>query len=171
VSQKKYSAKEAALVKLNEIKEFFFKAMLHGWVSGAKPQPVDGLPRFVGYDFTDGKFRLVDVYSKVPFLSTASAGSTIIWLDDTPVWTMTYAGNYVKAAIPILKEVLRQTYQLRMFCGGRGRTIANADWAYMNDPFPNDFRSFAGTEKISIDKAPGLLGTHQYSGLSLVKMS
>lgn len=159
-----------ANIDMEDVKEFFFKAMLTGWAASAKNFLTFDMPGHKEISFVDGNFRLLDRYC-VNKSSAKSAGTTTIWVCDTPVWIMFYGGWYEKGAIKILKDVLRQTYEEHVFVGGRGFSVySKRPLVYMNDVRQNDFSQFEGKERIAelSDRNNIPLGWHSYQGMSLV---
>lgn len=167
-----------------EARDFFFEAMRKGYAGGAEKTSIPGLPGIeaIPYKF-DGKGYIVDFYLMdwyaAPEGSLKSAGSTMIWYKDQPVWVMHYGGFYQNKAIPFLKEALFTAYQRRMFYGGRGQSFyLNPEWemGYINrlasgDFFPMDieaFESFEGREEIFDLQTSESLGWHRYWGCTLI---
>jgi hypothetical protein len=165
-------------VVLDGAKQAFFAALLAGYANDGIV-PVAGLVKTKtpdGYktiEFTTGDYKVVDRYCTTPH-SSYSAGTTTISWKDAPVWWMSYGGYYDKeATIIFLKRVLRSTYELRVFMGGRGPencTDVSADMTYSNNVDPNfhDFERFQGWEEIRDELTGRCLGYHEYMGMSLV---
>lgn len=164
-----------------EIEAVFFRAMLQGYASETKPQKivVPQLPGIKMVEYIEGDFRVVDMWTKTPG-SPCSAGWTMIWFRDVPVWQMHYEGWYDDEAIPILKASLKEAYCNRVFLGGRGPS-GNAGhtvpdglyWTYANDVcLRSNFIRFSGHEEVHIfDRDRGFLlkhGEHFYSGMLLI---
>lgn len=149
---------------------FFFKAMIEGYAAGGQKIEIVGMPGYKAIPFCEGDFYLLDYYCVTPW-SPKSAGTTTIWFQGIPVWTMSYGGAYEERAIAFLKRMLRMTYEAHQFIGGRGlRRYSDGSLFYMNNPQPNDFAEFRGREEIFSMKGEGIvsLGFHEYWGMSLV---
>lgn len=164
---------------LDKAKDFFFEAMLAGWVSDNDviQKPETTIPNMSGihtYEYEKGNFRLVDSYYSQ---GEKSCGTTMIWYRGEPIWFMAYHGWYKPEAITTLKFALRDNYKEKVFEGGRGPGLfINSLLIYSNkqDPiFPLDesFELFRGQEQIrrSVQEGPPiLLGTHSYAGQALI---
>ena len=155
-----------------EIQSFFFRAMLNGWINDdRKPwliPPGGVLPGFKGFYFPNGALDLMDQWSKSS-KSGKSAGQTIIWHNQTPIWIMHYGGVYKKEALPFLKEVLRKTYSEETFFGGRGSAQIFGDkLTYVNSVEKDSFTMFSGHEEIIENDDFRQLGFHDYWGMSLI---
>ncbi|MFH0831240.1 MAG: DUF5680 domain-containing protein [Parcubacteria group bacterium] len=111
------------MVSVKELEQFFFRAMRQGWAFGGKAEPVPGLP---GYkDFwhrePDRGLVLLDRYCVARNgCNTKTCGTTTIWHNDVPVWTMHYGGQCEDVAIPCLRAALQDAYEAELFFGGRG---------------------------------------------------
>jgi hypothetical protein len=151
---------------LKQIRDFFFRAMLQGYAEqdGGKIQK---FPRCSQFVWQEGNLSIIDTWYVSPG-SDKSAGHTVIFLEDVPVWFMSYGGQYQESAIPLLKQALKQAYQERRFLGGRGISRAEGtDLYYINVPRVNDFAKFCGREEIT-NRNKNLLGFHEYWGMALI---
>lgn len=163
------------VIGLDAVEEFFFKAMIRGWADNTETQIIPALPGYKAIEFRDGNLRLLDFYSKTTG-SSKSAGTTIIFHKDVPVWIMQYSGAYEKEAIPFLKSILLDAYKNKQFFGGRGPAIHETETlAYFNIYPENAFFYFKGKEKIiktirESNRSVKIenLGTHKYFGMSLI---
>ena len=156
--------------KIEEIKSFFFEAMVNGYISGGDEIKISEIPEYRAIPFKKGKFYLLDNYLITPY-SDKSAGTTTIWYDDKPVWVMHYGGYYKESAISLLKKALAKTYKSSQFFGGRGPlslSESKNSLIYINYPKINDFEKFEGREVIFDTKKNICLGYHEYWGMSLL---
>ena len=155
---------------LEEIQDFFFRAMLQGWVADGEKVSIPGMPGYQAFPFAEGDFYLLDCYVVNPE-SSKSAGTTTIWYQEKPVWVMLYRGLYQEDAIPVVKAALLETYHAGRFIGGRGpKQFKMGNLEYTNDA-PNDdqFTSFQGSESVrDTTYARPSLGWHRYWGMSLI---
>lgn len=172
---------ESAVVMptLEEVRAFFFRGMLNGYVSGSRT--ITRIPEMPGYKlapFRHGDFYLLDMWSKTED-SDRSSGMTNIWYRDKLVWEMQYGGHYPEEAIPFLKEVLRQAYESGNFYGGRGprrHEDKSGIFLYTNEPWKfwrfGDFARFKGHEEIHRRGPDGyeLIGHHDYTGMSILPL-
>ncbi len=159
---------------LQHAKLFFFRGMLAGYASGAKPEKVPGMPGFKQHVFMDGDWKLLDRWC-VHSETQKSFGTTTIWLAGQPIWTMTYGGYYLKEAIPCLKKALMDAYRREQFWGGRGMaeyalTRCSSTYYYLNEPKTITFSSFEGRESMREQHDSGVtyLGSHKYWGMALL---
>lgn len=161
------------------LQDFFFRAMVAGYASGAEPQLVPSahgwkcMPPFV--DEVLG-LELVDMWCTHP-QSDRSFGFTTIYLHGQPVWVMSYGGEYRDEAIPILKKALRDTYEAKVFLGARGASMSHEGLAYSNTPAFMDgddahsFAHFQGCEEVfRLRGDRETLGSHEYWGMSLIDL-
>ncbi len=144
-----------------QVENVFFKAMLAGYVSNTKVK-TENMPGMPGYKFTefiDGDFCVKDVWCK-------SSGFTSIWYKGILVWTMSFGGEYSKACISFLKEVLRKAYVNKNSVGCRGSNIAtNDEYTYVNKVVVgSNFARFHGTEYIFRAETFKKTGYHHYFG-------
>ncbi|OHA39988.1 MAG: hypothetical protein A3G59_03640 [Candidatus Taylorbacteria bacterium RIFCSPLOWO2_12_FULL_47_20] len=162
---------------LKQAEQFFFKAMLRGWVfmgqrTGANEITVDkeGFSNFFFMDVDKGAFLLHDRW--IVGADGRSVGTTMIWCLDSPnalVWFMSYGGQYEKKAIPLVKMALRRSYGLRNFYGGRGSQQTKfKGMLYLNTPKTPRFDNFSGLERVLVDSTGQSLGFHRYHGMSLI---
>ncbi|MFA6588487.1 MAG: hypothetical protein WCT08_05465 [Patescibacteria group bacterium] len=153
---------------IDEIKEFFFTAMLSGWAaaSGAKRMIIPNLPGYKAFEFREGGLRLVDCWC---VNGDHSAGFTTIWENDIPRWTMHYGGMYPQAAIHVVKRALYLAYEDRQFYGGRGLLLLEPDgpFGYINQVLKKDFHDFCGREAVYNNETRQIVGFHDYWGISL----
>lgn len=163
------------MVTIEEVQRFFFRAQRHGWAADAASHLVPDMPGYKEISFREGNFTMIDRYC-VNSDSKKSAGMKTIWFQDMPVWVMNYGGWYDKAVIPFLKDALCVAYAEETFFGGRGplafREGDDPQFQYLiysNSPCKNDFREFRGSECIVAEDVQTLLGSHTYSGMSLLE--
>ena len=151
----------------------FLEAMCFGYaMDGTSGRPVEKstiveLPgsKVITTDLVD--WKVVDCYFTNPS-SDKSAGQTMIWHKNVPVWTMSYGGSYPKVVIPFLKKCLGRAYLEERFYGGRGpEFMEDEPFTYVNR-FHGTFTSFKGEERI-YDKSGARFGHHWYHGMSLLK--
>lgn len=157
--------------------QFFFDAMVRGWVAKAENKFIPELPgvKAIPYRF-EGTGDIKDFYLLDWYVATkesdVSAGSTMIWSKDKPIWVMHYGGSYQERAIDFLKAVLARAYERREFFGGRGQPFCMMpEWGmvYINRIVPNSkFTSFEGREEIFDYCTRESLGWHKYWGIALV---
>ena len=151
--------------QVDEVMRVFFMAMQQGYAGSASKGKIADMPGSKTIPFESGDFKLLDCY----FVNGHySAGQTIIWDKDVPVWMMSYQGWYVKDAIPFLKQALGETYSKNEFLGGRGpNCFRSGEMIYINtvEP-PNDFRHFRGREEV-FGRHDLSIGWHEYQGLFL----
>jgi hypothetical protein len=160
------------MVKLQEVQDFFFKAMLQGWASNAAKTLDPQNPGHKHIRIVENGWMLIDQYY-VDHRSLKSAGSTKIWYDDKLLWIMAYGGYYEKEASAFVKKVLLHTYGLNMFCGGRGMPNCRIEnLYYLNQADENGFNHFRGWEQVKAAILGGSafksLGFHDYWGMSLL---
>ncbi|MDD4761455.1 MAG: DUF5680 domain-containing protein [Candidatus Pacebacteria bacterium] len=155
---------------LEGAKEVFFKAMLAGYAGEGrekttKAKSSDG---YTTIEYSDGDFRVVDRYCTTPD-SDFSAGTTVIFFENKPVWWMAYAGSYPAEVIGFLKEILRENYENGIFNGGRGLGVKRGEnFIYINEVKDCDFSLFNGMEIIIYSKTEKKLGFHRYFGSALI---
>lgn len=159
------------MVHDREVRSFFFRAMVAGYASGAKPEPVPDMPGFKQLVHKESHFSLLDRWCGGAE-NGLSSGTTTIWAKETttevwrPVWVMHYSGQYMDSAIPTLRAALHSVYKQKIFRGGRGPEIfRRGEHVYVNCLERGDFASFAGREEIF---GASSLGYHEYSGQSLL---
>jgi hypothetical protein len=169
-SKKEGRVKDLYGVILKDVENIFWEAMEHGWSSGAETLTAPFLPGYKCIPFESGNFRVEDAYS-TGSPTGKSAGFTIIWFNDIPVWTMNYGGQYPKEAIPFLKLALQSAIAKKTFMGGRGpynfEHESHPGLIYHN--YPEDslcFSDFSGLEEIY--KSGRRIGYHKYSGMLLI---
>jgi len=158
------------MIDIREVKDFFFRAMLRGWITNeAIMLPDPNNPGFKTIIIKEDDLQLVDSYCTVKG-SNISAGHTIIRHRDVPVWIMQYGGWYAKRAIPLVKEALTYAYESQDFWGGRGRALTQGDLAYTNYPDrrQNEFALFSGYEYVRLPNGLAM-GYQRYSGMRLPK--
>ena len=161
----------------DDVLEFFWLANTNGWASRKPAVEIDFFnPNKKRIKFQKENFLYLDEYWITP-ANNKSAGTTAIlyqyngmW---TPVWWMSYGGEYQKEVIPFLKKAIRHNIKLRKFEGGRGPKtleVSNENLAYLNFS-GGDFSSFSGNEYIRIFQnniTKAKLGYHYYQGMSLL---
>lgn len=146
-----------------EIKRFFFEAMLAGYASGVDPSSSADLPNGKIIRFEDGEWLLVDLWTESPN-SYQTVGTTTIFFKQIPVWDMQYDGQYNPDAIETLKLALNEAHRNSLFVGGRGvMKFTHNGLTYTNSPGDNRFILFNGTEQIKSQNGD-FLGGHRYSG-------
>lgn len=156
----------------DEVKSFFFKAMLKGWAAIGNKIKIAEMPGYKAIPYRDGDLSLLDNYCVTPN-SNYSAGTKTIWYKDNPIWFMSYYGNYFKDAIPIVQKALYNAYQNGVFYGGRGvpRYYDN-DLVYINEQNLDDFTNFSGSERVVKlrNREGDIRGFHFYGGIALVPL-
>jgi len=159
---------------MKTIQEFFFKAMIEGWVSGGKEVSIPAFPGFKVIAYERENLRLIDMWTKIVEGSDKSSGVTTIFQNDQPVWIMHYGGSYPKDVTFFVKTALQNAYRNKRFCWGRGPEsfhISGDDTEYINMGH-GDFNSFEGREELFGKNRNGkrdLLGYHKYWGMSLTE--
>ena len=122
-----FSAEKAAFVE--QAQKVFFMAMNQGYAAGVKASRLDIMhgSRFAEFDHEEGghQWKVMDLWF-VTADSPFSSGITIMSRDTKPVWQMRYGGWYEEFAIPVLKQVLFETYKCSRFIGGRGYRLHRA---------------------------------------------
>ena len=165
------------MIEVKEIEQVFFEAMVDGWARGAKKTTISEFPGSKAIVWKKGLWRVVDCYVVGPLVEgtiaplatpgNKSAGSTMIWHSNIPVWMMSYGGYYAEAVIALLKRVLLAAYEERKFFGCRGGPpYISGPLTYTNE-FQGDFSRFSGREKISDHWSATLMGWHEYWGMVL----
>lgn len=151
------------------LRQFFFKAMLAGWIGEGEKSEIVELPGYQYFVFQDDRLMLTDIYSVTPN-SSKSSGLTTIFHNNNPVWVMHYWGWYHKMAIVLVKEALSDAYSKEIFWGGRGVEVLSDDQMdYRNWPDKNSFDCFSGREFVRPkDNDHEILGYHEYKGGILV---
>lgn len=154
---------------LEEIKQFFFTAMLSGWATAKHPHKVIlGLPGYKLLEFHEGALYLVDCWC---VNGNHSAGFTTIWENGIPRWVMHYGGMYPAEAIPLVKRSLFLAYEDRQFYGGRGLLVFELKndelYEYTNQVQKKDFHDFCGRETVYDAETKKIIGFHDYWGMSL----
>jgi len=157
-------------IALDQVKEFFFVAMMQGYVGNKSKVKIASMPGFKEIDVIAGLWRCLDRYC-VNSVSRKSAGTTTIWFENDPVWIMNYSGWYDESAIDFLKSALRSNYEKSIFVGGRGPTYffeSGSPFTYSNfGCIGMTFARFQGQEQINALNH-GNLGYHNYWGMSLL---
>jgi len=168
-------------VTLEMIERVFWLGACRGYASEkpAKKTFFPLLPGWKGFDFQYGRFVYRDTYTAFP-LNDSSSGSTTIWFDQTPVWTMSYGGCYKKKAIPFLKLALLSAIEKKVFLGGRGECYFvdknYPSFYYHNQPHTDlGFVEFSGREEILYDGGPTNqlhenLGYQWYQGMTMIDL-
>lgn len=162
-------------VKIERLMEFFFEAMLNGYVVSGPKSVMRELPgnKMFRYKSKDGKLLLIDQYcvgeKEENSFEEYSFGSTIIYyIEDEkpiPVWYMNYGGWYNKEVIYLLKKVLKEAYSKKIFIGGRGESCLDNKLIYEND-YKGNFRGFTGMDNIYGSKYEHY-GGYQYFGSTM----
>jgi len=165
--------KEKAERMFPEAKETFFRAMERGYASDTPMVRPIGLPGHKLYEYAEGRYIVTDCYWKTPH-SAYSGGTTLIYVDGSPIWSMRYFGRYDKAAIPFLKSVLAEEYRMRRFFGGRGPQkvhdfVGESAATYHNTCLRPEFDQFNGRESIYEIETRYEFGYHSYEGGWLVE--
>ena len=156
------------MLDIEQVRLFFLKAMAEGWARGAEEIRLVSLNGFRAIPFQEGYLTLLDYYYVHP-VSAKSVGTTTIWYDGAPVWSMNYGGFYRKEAIVCLKHALLKTYREPVFIGGRGPVShMEGKLFYSNKVIANDFANFRGREEIVDSTLNTKLGYHDYWGMSLI---
>lgn len=153
-------------MSIADIQQFFFEAMVEGWVADAEESKVLGMPGYRIINFARDELVLTDLFCVTPG-SSKSAGTTTIWHKEVPVWVMQYGGWYMEGVIPFLKHALLETYKAKRFVGGRGRSqYCEGQLLYVNRPHVNDFSDFNGHEQVFMNDKP--MGVHHYRGMMML---
>jgi hypothetical protein len=152
------------------LKDAFFAAMQNGYAKGAvEKTTIQELPCSKVITYRHGIYVVRDVY-QVTTNSDASFGTTVISVEDNPLWMMQYQGHYRKGDIPFLKRALMKAYAENRFVGGRGpESYAEDKLAYRNNlgSESDNFTHFRGREEIwEVDTAE-CVGWHEYQGMLL----
>lgn len=160
-------------VSVDELKDFFFKAVLHTYAGDAQEKTSALLPGYKVLQFEDGNFQYVDLYSSSLKLDLMvyprmTWGHTVICYKTKPVWVMFYQGFWfvgIDGVVPTLKAALKQAYQNKKFFGGRGlENFQQGEFKYWNRVRQNDFVLFKGDEGIKDLEAKQDLLRHMYNG-------
>ena len=137
--------------------------MLQGWVGGGQAFAVPEMPGYKRTVFHKGDYQVVDQYGSIDEKST---GTTSILFEGKTIWFMSYMGYYRKEDIPILKALLKKTYEKGEFIGGRGPVSAIAGpecILYTNLLVErSSFKRFRGEETLC--DSLGIRGCHGYWG-------
>lgn len=154
--------------KFPRAKDIFFMGMRKGYAADEPKQPVVGLPRSKLFSFEDGAYALTDCYWTTA-ISGYSGGTTLIYHDGSPIWSMRYYGRYDKAVIPFLKKVLMTAYALDVFVAGRGDLWQKGhadgyDVTYRNECKYQSFDDFKGRESITEPRFGRVFGWHEFEG-------
>ncbi len=165
---------------LNQAQAFFCRGMTtDSYASGAPPIGTAGLPKWKGYLYREGDFRLEDTYYVHPS-SSKSVGMTRIWCRGEMVWHMSYGGYYAKEATPCLKAALMENYRRGIFLAGRGRDLYQlGNCRYIIRPGAHrSFERFSAQESVVRINAEArdprepsdttALGGHEVWGMALV---
>lgn len=153
------------MVSSEQLKEFFFKAMLSGWAtSSGERRKIKELPGFKSVAFTEGNLELVDSWLTKPGVDH-SYGFTMIFEGRVPVWIMYYGGTYPEQAIHIVKAALTQAYSKKSFFAGRGLPSFKLDgFEYQNQASQIGFDEFNGLEIVLDSTTKKELGWHRFFG-------
>ena len=135
---------------LDKVQEFFFKAMIQGWASGAPAVSFPELPGFEGYTFNPPGQGLLSLRDCFTGAGEKFFGTTTIWREKNPIWMMHYQGWYKKGAEPLLRRALLEAYSKGIFLGGRGLDMIDpaTNLDYHNISPGSRFTQFRGYEKI-----------------------
>lgn len=154
----------------------FFRAMFEGYVGVDGQKSIKSEKDACKYiQYTEGNFRVMDQYCVTP-QSDFSAGTTTIFFQESPVWWMSYGGQYPPEVIPFLKRALAKAYSRWEFYGGRGpERYIEESLTYENhsrqgvelDSIGSSFDGFQGHEEIGITGG-ATLGFHHYFGMALI---
>ncbi|MBI4708752.1 MAG: hypothetical protein HY764_00930 [Candidatus Portnoybacteria bacterium] len=157
----------------SQLKDFFFKASISTYASGASPEALEELPnaeRYFWCDYADGKrYEYRDTYFSVG--NGRSFGFTIISFDKELVWWMRYGGQCIEKYVDeqkttaFLKKALLKAYKEKLFLGGRGEIkYVEGNLIYRNLVGTSEFESFKGREIITRISSPELVFYHDYEG-------
>lgn len=147
-----------------EVKQFFFKGMQHGYASGVKPVKNKPFAGWNMHEYVNGDLILRDMWLSVPVTFNSCGITTIHWRG-IPVWSMQYGGWYHDQAIKTLQSALWKAYEELQFIGGRGpRLFETNHHRYINRVASNDFTSFSGIEEVKVRDSGKELGNHWYKG-------
>ncbi|MEI8339132.1 MAG: hypothetical protein WCF94_00535 [bacterium] len=149
-------------IKINEVVEVYFKAMLAGYFGEKSGEvTIEKINNKKTLTYKDGNFIVVDSY-------TDNFGTTeISWRGNT-VWMMFYYGHYSTEAIPHLIAALKPQLENKIWLGGRGpKLVEMGKYFYENIVEANDPMEFRGMESITslgLDDKPVVIGYHRYCG-------
>jgi hypothetical protein len=158
------------LIDIDQIVPVYCAAMLKGFADAEVLPYIDrNLPPYIRKTVyfggeSNGKFdpylRVEDTWKVTK--SGLSSGITTVFHDTTPLWEMHYQGWYKKAALPFLKEALRENFEKGLFFGGRGPRIytnSSLKFQYVNYPGENNWKYFRSSEQICV-----IGGNHEVMG-------
>lgn len=151
---------------VEDAKEFFFEAMLEGYVKGGQvPGSIMNFPGSRSFHHWHDNWCLCDMFTIAP-PSHVSAGTTYIWYRSTPVWMMQYNGYYRPPAVPTLTAALRDAYSERKFFGGRGPAVfaGQGNRFYVNR-YEGEFETSAHGEEMIYDSNAAVIGLHRYQSV------
>lgn len=155
------------------LEDFFLMAMRHGWASGTAKISIPELPgaKCIPYQDERKQLYLLDWYfAPRGSVNNGSAGTTMIWYQNIPVWVMHYGGIYREEAVPFLKKALSEAYMNGIFKGGRGLNYhgGGGSLVYVNEPTEgSSFKHFSGNEFIVELESCARVGWHKYWGMLL----
>lgn len=160
------------------LQAFFFEAALATYAGGTSITTIEALPGSKVYRYERGEYLYIDTYFTN---GEQSGGQTMIYLDNMPAWIMQYHGwckDDNKEILDFLKQVLKDTYQHKMFWGGRGyNQITSDEVMNYHNSWVGTFDYFYGEEKIDIPTGnPEAMGLervdvfwHKYQGMTLLQ--
>ena len=134
---------------MDELEAFIVRAKARTYVGGGASRP-SSRPASHDIGHEDGPWSYLDSY----FGGTDFLGQEVVWYRGEPAWAMNYYGRIVRpdridaaTAGAIIKEALAALYREGRFLGGF--TFDAAAGRY-SDRSQGDYRSFRGTEEITI---------------------
>lgn len=147
-----------------EIQAVFFKAMRHGYATDAEKTTLAPLPKSKIISYEQYPWLVRDMF----FVGSRgySSGTTVIWFNARPVWSMNYRGCYPEAAIPTLKAALTENYTNDVWRAGRGpgKYYNGGDFVYFNLASEDaSFMNFRGRELMN-NKLGDEVGYHIFDG-------
>lgn len=161
---------------LKQAKNAFIKAMLAGYISDSADKKVIRISSRNGaeqmFTYEDEEMKVVD-HRLIAQTSRFFVGTTTVFIDDVPIWWMSFGGRYPKEITDFLKRALKAQYESGSFRGGRGSIrYSDNEFTYSNtlDGIENSdlsLENFSGREEIT-DKDGNVLGFLNYSGMSLL---
>ncbi|MBI5794460.1 hypothetical protein HZA87_05295 [Candidatus Uhrbacteria bacterium] len=146
---------------LGELSAFLKKAMRATYAGNGAPvsDPDVQRPGFKEFVYGDGEWRYRDSYTG--FLT--SAGQEVVWYNDIPVWTQSYAGGMLpdyrkselaKRCFAFLKDALVHGDKTIRFQARGPRVFQHDEWRYQCKYGESGLVDFHGREEVSHDGRP-----------------
>ena len=160
---------------LIEAEHFFCRGMAtDSYASGAKASAIEYWSGWKGFEYREGDFKLVDMYTIHPD-SKKSGGHTHIHYQGKTIWMMSYGGFYKKDATSCLKASLLLNYGAGIFNFGRGKSMFRLEDYSYDISGQGDFNRFVANEHVQVltprgDHTPTYepAGGHQVWGMALI---